>query len=150
MNQVTQDSVFKDSLKDVNLSDFLTYSYCIIDDIFQEFKHYAIRKGPACSFSDSEIICLNLVCQMVCDFESSWHSFVTKNHLDLFPKLLERSRYHRRYKDLQAITELIRYKFITLMDYHLQDWHMDSMPVLVCVYVRASRNLRFATAAADR
>ena len=128
------------------MSDFLTYSYCIIDDIFQEVKQYAIRKSPSCSFSDSEIICLNLVGQMVCDSELSWHSFVAKNHIDLFPKLIERSRYHRRCKDLQAITELIRYKFVTLMDYHLQKWHiMDSMPIPVCVYVRASRNLRFAT-----
>lgn len=146
MNQVTKDPVLKDELKDVNLSDFLTYSYCIIDDIFQEVKHYAIRKGPTYNFSDSEIICLNLVGQMVCDSELSWHSFVAKNHIDLFPKLLERSRYHRRCKDLQAITELIHYKFVILMDYHLQNWHiMDSMPIPVCVYVRASRNLRFAT-----
>ncbi len=32
------------------------------------------------------------------------------------------------------------------MDVYLQEWHvMDSMPIPVCAYARASRNLRFAT-----
>ena len=40
----------------------------------------------------------------------------------------------------------MRVKLLYFMNTHLQDWFvMDSMPVPVCVYTRASRNLRFAT-----
>lgn len=144
MYQISKNSVIKDNLKDLNLDDFLVYSFCIIDDMYQELKHFAYRSGPDCIFSDSETICLNLVGQMVSDSESGWHSFVKKNYLHLFPRLSERSRYHRKCKDLQQITELIRHNFIVNMDYHLQKGHIiDSMPIPVCVYARASRNMRF-------
>jgi hypothetical protein len=146
MHQVQIDSVLKDNLKNLNLGDFLTVSFFIIDEIYQSVKHLVSRPGPEPRFSDSEVICLNLVGQMVCDSENGWYKLVKKNHLPLFPKLLERSRYHRRCKDLQQLTEVIRCKFLFFMDNHLQKWFiMDSLPVPVCVYVRASRNLRFAT-----
>lgn len=146
MNRVELDPATKDKLKDLDLGDFLTVSFFIIDEIYQSIKHLAARSGPTPYFSDSEVICLNLVGQMVTDSENSWFKMVKKNYLKLFPKLLERSRYHRRCKDLQQITEVIRCKFLYFMDNHLQKWFiMDSLPVPVCVYVRASRNLRFAT-----
>lgn len=146
MNRVELDPATKDKLKDLDLGDFLTVSFFIVDEIYQNIKHLVSRSGPMPYFSDSEVICLNLVGQMVTDSENSWFKMVKKNYLKLFPKLLERSRYHRRCKDLQQITEVIRCKFLYFMDNHLQKWFiMDSLPVPVCVYVRASRNLRFAT-----
>lgn len=146
MNRVEIDPATKDKLKDLDLGDFLTVSFFIVDEIYQNVKHLIDRSGPTPYFSDSEVICLNLVGQMVTDSENSWFKMVKKNYLKLFPKLLERSRYHRRCKDLQQITEVIRCKFLYFMDNHLQKWFiMDSLPVPVCVYVRASRNLRFAT-----
>jgi Transposase DDE domain len=146
MHRIEIDSVIKDSLKELDLSDFLTVSFFIIDEIYKQVQHLVIRSGPTATFSDSEVICLNLVGQMVCDSEKAWHKMVKKNYISLFPKLLERSRYHRRCKDLQQLTEIIRQRFLYFMDNHLQKWFiMDSMPVPVCVYARASRNLRFAT-----
>ena len=116
MHQSGISTSFKDSLKNTNLEDFLTYSFCIIDDIFQTIKHFVERPGPACKFYDSEVICLNLIGQMVTDSENSWHVFVQKNYLKMFPNLIERSgtppgRYHRRCKDLQQITELLFKQF---------------------------------------
>lgn len=145
MHKICIDSALKDNLKELKIEDFLTVSFFVIDEIFKTVAHFAKRSGPEPTFSDSEVICLNLVGQMVCDSEKAWHKMVKKNYLELFPNLLERSRYHRRCKDLQQLTELIRVKFLHFMDAHLQNWFvMDSMPVPVCVYVRASRNLRFA------
>jgi len=146
MHQIELDSATKDNLKDLNLPDFLTVSYFVIDELYKQIEYLASRPGPVPTFSDSEVICLNLVGQMVCDSEKAWHRMVKKNYLGLFPKLLERSRYHRRCKDLQQITEIIRQLFLALMDSHMQQWFiMDSMPVPVCLHARASRNLRFAT-----
>lgn len=146
MNRVEIDPALKDKLKDSDLGTFLTVSFYIIDEIYKELSHFVNRSGPPPTFSDSEVICLNLVGQMVNDSENGWYKMVKKNYIKLFPKLLERSRYHRRCKDLQQLTELIRCKFLYFMDNYLQKWFiMDSLPVPVCVYVRASRNLRFAT-----
>jgi hypothetical protein len=40
----------------------------------------------------------------------------------------------------------MRGKLLYFIDTHLQDWFvMDSMPVPVCVYTRASQNLRSTT-----
>jgi hypothetical protein len=133
-------------LKELNLEDFLKLCYYVVDEVHKQVKESLPRSGPSPSFSDSEVICLNLVGQMLCDSEKAWHKLVKKNYLSLFPKLLERSRYHRRCKDLQQITELIRVHFLYFMENHLQEWFiMDSMPIPVCIYVRALRNLRFAT-----
>ena len=146
MNQEKQLLVLKDNPKDLDLENFFTLTYCLVDELYKSLHYLVDRSGPSPSFSDSEVICLNLVGQMMFDSEKAWHKYVKKNYLSLFPKLLERSRYHRRCKDLQQITELMRVKLLHLMDTHLQDWFvMDSMPVPVCVYTRASRNLRFCT-----
>lgn len=145
MNQEHQLLALKDNPKDLDLENFLTLTYCLVDELYQTLKYIVDRPGPNPLFSDSEVICLNLVGQMAFDSEKAWHGFVKKNYIHLFPKLLERSRYHRRCKDLQQITELMRVKLLYFMNTHLQDWFvMDSMPVPVCVYTRASRNLRFA------
>lgn len=146
MHQVFIDPALKNTIKDLSLEDFLTFSYCILDEIYQFIKPSAKRRGSKPIFSDIEVICLNIVGQFFCDSEKAWHGFVKKNYLHLFPHLVERSRYHRRCKDLQKITELLRYHLLNCMDVNLQNWHIiDSLPVPVCVYARASRNLRFAT-----
>ncbi|SFF28504.1 hypothetical protein, partial [Thermoflexibacter ruber] len=90
MHQIAIDSVFKDNIKELNLSDFLTLTFFIIDEIYKEVGQLVERSGPKPTFSDSEVICLNLVGQMVCDSEKAWYKIVKKNYLALFPKLLER------------------------------------------------------------
>lgn len=146
MHQESRFSVFKDTPEDLDLENFLTLTFYLVDELYQTLQYLVAGSGPTPFFSDSEVICLNLVGQMAFDSEKAWHGYVKKNYKHLFPKLLERSRYHRRCKDLQQITELIRSKLLYFMDTHLQNWFvMDSMPIPVCVYARASRNLRFTT-----
>ena len=70
MYQVQIDSALKDNLKNLNQGDFLKVSFFIIDEIYQSVKHLVSRPGPVPALSDSEIICLNLVGQMVCDSEN--------------------------------------------------------------------------------
>jgi hypothetical protein len=135
----------KDSYKDLNLEDFITSVYYLVDNLYSQISYKVFRPGDKPSFSDSEIITLNLVGQMVHDSENGWYRFVKKNYLRLFPQLLERSRYHRRCKDSQQMTELIRKIMINRMGFDKHEYHlMDSIPVPVCVYARASRNLRFS------
>jgi hypothetical protein len=135
----------KDSYKNLNLEDFITVVYCLVDNLYHQISYKVFRPGEKPSFSDSEVLTLNLVGQMVCDSENGWYRFVKKNYLHLFPTLIERSRYHRRCKDSQQMTELIRKIMIHRMGFDTHEYHiMDSIPIPVCVYARASRNKRFS------
>jgi hypothetical protein len=131
-------------LKEADLDTFLTVSFYYLDEIYQRVKHLVKRPGPAPLFSDIEVITLNVVGQMFNDSEKAWHRFIRKNYKYLFPCLISRSRYHRRSKNLQQLTEVMRQILLELLGMHRELWHlMDSMPLPVCVRVRASRNMRF-------
>lgn len=135
----------KDKLENAKLEDILTFVYVLVDDIYLNLSHYANRPGITPTFTDSEVITLSLVNQMFSNSEASFHRFVKRNYLHLFPNLTDRTRYHRRCKSLSQITNLIRLDLLQKMDAHLQIHHViDSMPVPVCVYARAARNLNFA------
>lgn len=90
MNQEKRLLAFKDNPKDLDLENFLTLTYYLVDELYQTLKHLVDRPGPSPLFSDSEVICLNLVGQMAFDSEKAWHGYVKKNYNHLFPKLLER------------------------------------------------------------
>ncbi len=79
------ETLLKDKLKNINLEDFLTFSYFILDELYESVKHLVKRRGALPRFSDSEVICLNIVGQFFCDSERSWHGFVKKNFIHLFP-----------------------------------------------------------------
>ncbi len=81
---------------------------------------------------------------MFTDSEKAWHRFVKKNYLPLFPELISCSRYHRRSKNLQQLTEVMRQILVESFGMYLEGWHlMDSMPLPVCARARAGRNMRF-------
>ena len=131
-------------LKESNLETFLTICFYYLDEIYQPIQHLVARPGTKPEFTDIEVITLNVVGQMFTDSEKAWHRFVKKNYLSLFPKLISRSRYHRRSKNLQQLTEIMRQLLVKLLGMDAQEWHlMDSMPLQVCLRVRASRNMRF-------
>lgn len=125
-------------LKSCALEDFITVTYCIIDELYRPLSHLVKRSGPPPRFSDSEVICLHLVGQMMFDSQLAWHKYVDKNYRHLFPELLEASRYHRRCKAIQRLIDVIRLQLLVFMDAHLQEWHvMAAMEWTVCPYLFA-------------
>lgn len=133
------------TLEEANLDDVLTVIFYYVDELYKQVSHLVDRTGPKPTFSDSEMITLTLVNQMVINSETAWYKFIKRNYKPLFPHLIERSRYHRRSKSLFKVTNLIRQMLLLQMDVHLQQWHlMDSMPVPVCGYRRAGRAHHFA------
>ncbi|MBB6002614.1 hypothetical protein [Arcicella rosea] len=109
MHQESKFLVFKDTPEDLDLGNFLTLTFYLVDELYQTLQYLVTRSGPTPFFSDSEVICLNLVGQMVFDSEKAWHGYVKKNYKHLFPRLLKRSRYHRKCKDLHRIAEATNY-----------------------------------------
>lgn len=79
----------------VNLKDFVTVAYVIIDDIYRKFTstHIANR----CNINDSilsgsEIITISIVGELLTiDSEKAWFGFCKKNMRDLFLKFCDRT-----------------------------------------------------------
>ncbi|MEM9992094.1 MAG: IS982 family transposase [Bacteroidota bacterium] len=133
-------------LKDSAMPIVFLVCYYYVDELYTQVAHLVTRRGTKPTFTDAEVITLQLVGQMCdCDSESAWYRHVRKNYLALFPDLISRSRYHRRSKDLMQITNSIRRLLLEVLGTNQVKWHlMDSMPVPVCVYARAGRNDRFS------
>jgi hypothetical protein len=133
-------------------SDILTVSYVLVDDRYQVVspglrsqRKFAPQGTP--EFSDSEVITIALFAETIFngDEDKTLH-FIRQYHLDMFPNLLDNSRFNRRRHQLTGVMEAIRQ--------HLRDdWRtghplaedeahlrlVDSAPISICTYTRGSR-----------
>ena len=132
--------------------DILITLFVLVDDTYQELdmcfvpnRKYAPLGSPA--FSDSEVITIALFGEMVFSgAEDKTLHFIRQYHLDMFPQLLDSSRFNRRKRRLTETMEAIRCR--------LRDrWHskhpladdidhlrlVDSAPVPICTYTRGAR-----------
>jgi len=124
--------------------EIFTVWYTYVDDAYQalEHQHGAWRRaGPEPTFSDSEVITIALICDTFFHgHEELCLCFVRSFWLELFPNLLERSRFNRRRRQLAMITEQIRqYLRIELIPEEDSDRLIDSAPIPACTYGRASQ-----------
>ncbi|MGH2409350.1 MAG: hypothetical protein ACRDGS_03165, partial [Chloroflexota bacterium] len=77
--------------------DLCTVAYVVIDDLYRaHLAPLAPRPGPAAGCTDSELITLTLVAELVgLDNEVAFLAYVRRNHPSLFPALPERRRPNR-------------------------------------------------------
>ena len=133
-------------------SDVLTVSFVYTDDGYKAIntnvlpeRKFAPQGTP--EFSDSEVITIALFAEMVFDGdEDKTLHFIRQYHLDMFPNLLDNSRFNRRRRALTEVMEAVR-------EYLRDRWHVahpldqeeahlrlvDSAPISICTYTRASR-----------
>ena len=90
--------------------DLCTAAYVVIDDLYRA--HLAPRDrrpGPRGRCTDSEIITLSVVAELVGqDEEVAFLAYLRRNHRALFPHLPGRSRYNRRRRALREATNVLR------------------------------------------
>src|SRR5690242_18982958 len=91
-------------------ADQCTVLYVLVDDFYQivaaPVDH---RPGPRSECSDSEVITLTLVAELVgLDEEKRFLAYLRRHHLALFPQLPERTRFNRRRRRLTEVTNRIR------------------------------------------
>lgn len=93
-----------------DFADLCTYVYVIVDELYGPLAAaYDQRPGPRAAFTDSELIALTLVAELLgLDAETRFLAYVRRNHRALFPLLPERSRYNRRRRQLIEVTNRIR------------------------------------------
>lgn len=93
-----------------DFADLCTYIYVLVDELYQVLAApYDHRPGPRAAFSDSEVITLTLVAELLgLDEEVAFLAYLNRHHRALFPHLPERSRYNRRRRALTEVTNRIR------------------------------------------
>jgi len=132
--------------------DILTAQFVIVDDMYAKLpakilpnRKFAPKRGV--DFADSEVITISLFAEMVfAGAEDKALHFIRQYHLDMFPNLLEKSRFNRRRHKLAGVMEAIRLQLRDLW----REKHpleaverglrvVDSAPISLCTYTRASR-----------
>lgn len=132
--------------------DILTVSYVYTDDGYKAIdaevrpQRKFAPQGKA-EFSDSEVITVALFGEMVFDGdEDKTLHFIRQYHLEMFPRLLDKSRFNRRRRALTQVMEAIRVylrdRWHVAHPLHPDEAHLrlvDSAPISICTYTRASR-----------
>jgi hypothetical protein len=130
-----------------NWEDIFTIWFYVIDDAYQALQRKFgpwRKRGPLPSFSDSEVIAIALIIETFFHgHEDLGLAFVRQYHLDLFPKLLPNGQFNERRRTLGLIIEQIRRYLNASWGLIASDDALrivDSAPIPVCTYMRASRN----------
>ena len=133
-----------------DFADLYTYVYVIVDELYQlVVAPHDHRLGYRSEFSDSEVITLTLVAELVgLDEEKAFLAYVKRNHRALFPRLPERSRYNRRRRALTEATNRIRGALMQLVLHRLTPEEcglcvIDSLPVPVVGFHQARGSHRW-------
>jgi hypothetical protein len=116
--------------------------YVLIDDAYQELVRAHgpwRRRGPEPVFSDSEVITVALIIETYFHgHEEIGLSFLDQYHRDLFPHLLDKSRFNRQRRQLSLIIEQIRRQLTALLlDPEDRVRVIDSAPIPACTYTRS-------------
>ena len=101
-----------------DFADMCTALYCIVDDLYQPLaQRHDHRPGPRAACSDSEVITLSLLAELVgLDEEVAFLAQMKRHWSALFPVLPECSRYNRRRRALQRVTGHLRLDVLRLLD----------------------------------
>jgi hypothetical protein len=133
-----------------DFADLCTYVYVVVDELYRPLAAaYDQRPGPRAVFTDSELIALTLVAELLgLDAETRFLAYVRRNHLALFPLLPERSRYNRRRRQLVEVTNRIRGGIMARLWRVLEAEGrglcvIDSLPVPVVGYHHAAGDHRW-------
>ena len=66
-------------LKESNLETLWVVIYYYVDELYQQVKHLVKRPGSRPKLSDSEVLTICIVGQMMSNSESAWYRYVRKS-----------------------------------------------------------------------
>lgn len=124
--------------------DIFTTWYVLVDDAYHTLVARTGRlrqRGPEPEFGDSEVITIALITETFFHGkEELCLAFIRQYHLDLFPRLLDDTRFNRRRRALPGVIEALRQMYTTWLidtDDHVRV--VDSAPIPVCTYMRSGQ-----------
>ena len=126
-------------------TDTITLWYMLVDDAYQRLmgrRSQPLRsRGPAPTFSDSEVITVSLVIETFFQgHEEMGYAFVSQYLRDMFPDLIDLDRFNVRRRQLVYVIEAIR-RDLRDQRIDLSDpiRLLDSAPVTLMTYTRGAR-----------
>jgi hypothetical protein len=132
-----------DYITECRWADVFLVWYVLIDDAYHaRFGNVRLRqRGPTPTVSDAEVITLSVIADTYFHGnEELMLSFIGQYHRDLFPHLLEHSRFTRRRHALSDIIEALRRQLCADLIPPDDDLRLiDSAPVPLCTYQRSRR-----------
>lgn len=120
----------------LDIATVLTTIFTYVDDYCKQTRR--IQPGPIPELSDSEVITLALLCELL--GKSSEHSHIrcaVQWLRGYFPRMIDRSRYHRRLKRLTVSINDVRKAVLPDIGAFLSLCAIDSTPVPVLSFQRA-------------
>ena len=132
-----------DYITDQPWVDVFTTWYVLVDTAYQGIIAETGRlrqRGPQPTFSDSEVITVALIADTFFHgHEELCLAFIRQYHHDLFPQLLDDSRFNRRRRLIAGLMDAIR-RFYTAWLIAPDDpvRLVDSAPIPVCTYMRSN------------
>lgn len=129
-----------------SLEDMFLLLYCLLDDLYEAHVPSAVRQRSQherIQFSDSEVLTLSLMQEALSnDSERSFHRFIRKNYLHLFPQLVTRDRYHRRRKALWAVQARLLSVLSRRLAKEVRWLVVDSAPIETVKFARSQSGRR--------
>jgi hypothetical protein len=109
MTAITTEAIASGAI--ASTADLFLITYCLLDDLYGDLVPEAVRRRPGhtrMELSDPEVLTLSVMQEALSvDSETAFIRFMHRDHADLFPDLLDRSRYHRRRKALVGVQQAL-------------------------------------------
>jgi hypothetical protein len=124
--------------------DIFTTVFVLVDDMYRGLPIEVCpvrRRGREPRFTDSEVITVTFVAEFFFGGDEKMTlAFIKNYHQDMFPKLLDRTRFNRRRRELFLALEALRH-MVTGLKGMLTDPHrvVDSLPITQCGWRRRQR-----------
>lgn len=131
----------------LDINTVLITMFTHIDDFCK--KNEKIKPGPEAKLSDSEIITINLFCELAGKKSNCEHiRFIEQWLKDYFPNIIDRSRYQRRLSKLTRLINDVRVEILDNILMELSDCEiLDSTPIPIITFQRACYTPLFPEAA---
>jgi len=131
----------------IDIETLLTIIFVQVDDWYQEKGQGLLqgKTGRKPDFSDSEVMTL-MVAQDYIPYpgETQYLGYLSANHGDLFPKLVDQSQFNRRARGLRNLVEAMRRDWLMALGVEQASTYLiDTKPIPVLGYKRSKRHSAF-------
>ena len=132
----------------MDLESFIVTVFCLIDDVLRDiFPHKLRQRGPAPVLADSEVLTIETVGEFLgLDTDQELHAYFRRHFGHLFPRLrtVHRTTFLRQAANLWAVKRVLWQHLASATHHDAAVALIDSLPVPVCRFARASRCRTFA------
>ena len=138
----------------MSLTDLIIRAFCLVDDALAEIVALngpLRRRGPRPTLADSEVLTIEVVGTLLrIDTDAELYRRFRRHHADLFPALacVHRTTFARQSAALWGVKAMLWDRLVALTRRDSRLSIVDSFPVPVCRFARATFCQRFADVAA--